>query len=270
MQGIQFERKKEKYKFVVECSDRILCEKEAIEVMVSLLRSNYEICYLLERKRNVVTSASIIPLVLISKDIYNLTVSYYKQRIVLSVFELKDVNFSLNEYSSYCEEIYQLLDREYGKGFSFKLLSPVYLEHMLGIDLPNIEKIEMCKTDILSLSIFDREGPCKVKIYEHDIYKQLNTGVFKEGRKTTNHLFENNEERIRNILTEVQKDSKNACAVVYGDEDVVRDGTHRLACMYFLYGNIEIPIIRIYVNNPQYSYSMYRRQANDSERKVIR
>lgn len=270
MQGIQFERIGDNYKFVVESSERIISEEEAIELMVSLLRANYEICYILDWKGNVVTSAFIIPLILISKNSYNLTVSFYKKRIILSVFELKEVDFSLNQYSNFCEEIYQLLNREYGKGFSFKLLSPVYLEHMLGIDLPNIERIEMCKTDILSLSIFDREGPCKVKIYEHEIYKQLKTGVFKEGRKTTNHLFENNEERIRNILSEVQRDSKNACAVVYGDEDVVRDGTHRLACMYFLYGNIEIPIIRIYVNNPKYSYSMYRRQANDSERKVIR
>lgn len=270
MQGFQFERIGDNYKFAIEKDERIMSEEEAIELMVSLLRANYEVHYLIERKRNIVASASMIPLGLISKNSYNLTVSFYKQRIVISVFDLESVNYSLDEYSDFCEKIYQLLNREYGKGFSFKSLSPVYLEHMLGIDLPNIERIEMCKKDILSLTIFDREGPCKVKIYEHDIYNQLKTGVFKEGRKSTNHLFENNEERIRNILSEIRKDSKNVCAVVYGDEDVVRDGTHRLACMYFLYGNIEIPIIRIYVKNPQYSYSMYRRKTNDDERKVIR
>lgn len=270
MQGIQFERIEDNYKLIIEKYERILPEIEAIELMLSLLRSNYEVHYLIDRKKNIVSSASIVPLGLIEKNVYNLTISFFKQRIVVSAFELENMDYSLDEYSNYCEEIYQLLNREYGKGFDFKLLSPVYLEHMFGIDLPNIERIEQCKTDILSLTIFDREGLRKVRIYEHEIYNQLKKGVFKQDRKSTNHLFENNEERIRNIISEVQKDSKDACAVVYGDEDVVRDGTHRLACMYFLYGNIEIPIIRIYVKNPQYSYSMYRRQANDTERKVIR
>ena len=270
MKEIQFERIEDKYKLIIETCERIVSEEEAIELMVTLLRANYEVNYLIERKKEIVSSASIVPLELITKSAYNLTISFLKQKIVVSILEFENIDYSTDEYSDYCEEIYQLLNREYGKGFDFKLFSPIYLEHMLGIDLPNIKRIEQCKTDILSLTVFDREGPSKVRIYEHEIYNQLKTGDFKQGRKTTNHLFENNEERIRNVLSKVKKDSKDACAVVYGDEDVVRDGTHRLACMYFLYGNIEIPIIRIYVKNPQYSYSMHRRQANDSERKVIR
>ena len=77
-------------------------------------------------------------------------------------------------------------------------------------------------------------------------------------------------ERIRNILSEVSDKPETYCAVVYGDEDVVRDGTHRLACMYYLYGDIEVPIIRVYVSQPFYSYTMYRAAMNNIEMDVIK
>jgi hypothetical protein len=34
--------------------------------------------------------------------------------------------------------------------------------------------------------------------------------------------------------------------VLYGDDNIIRDGQHRASCLFVLYGNIEVPVLRMY------------------------
>ena len=52
MKEIQFERIEDKYKLIIETCERIVSEEEAIELMVTLLRANYEVNYLIERNQH--------------------------------------------------------------------------------------------------------------------------------------------------------------------------------------------------------------------------
>ena len=72
MKEIQFERIEDKYKLIIETCERIVSEEEAIELMVTLLRANYEVNYLIERKKEIVSSASIVPLLTISNVLSSL------------------------------------------------------------------------------------------------------------------------------------------------------------------------------------------------------
>ncbi|MCI8529564.1 MAG: hypothetical protein HFH82_10495 [Lachnospiraceae bacterium] len=254
--------------------ERELSEIEAIEIMVTLLRANYEIVYLREKKPKLYEANRYKTLEIIKKEKYGLVISLMDQTIMMILFEKYSIRYGFDSFDEQCKSIYSFLNYHYGKGsIDYKVFSPAYLEHMLGVDIPQIEKVEYTTEKIMALALYERAGlsiPAKVRISEHSLYKQLQQGYIDDGYKSTNHFFENNAERMHNVMKEIKESAKIYPVVVYGNEDVVRDGTHRLACLYYLYGNIDVPVIRVYVAKPYYSYTMYRAAMNHIEMEVIK
>lgn len=254
-----------------ESFEKIVTEFEAIEIMVSFIRALSEIEYISRIKPEVFESTERLQLKIMEKDLYNLRFILKKNIIEAALFDSPVIEYRIGEFQEQAHELYQILNKRYSHNkFDFRMFSPVYLEHMLGVDIPYIKDIKYETCNILSLDFFNRTEPKRVKIDGHGLFKQLKTGEIEKGGKAANHCLESNEERLRRVLSEVRRNPEEFCAVVYGNEHVVRDGTHRLACMYYLYGDIEVPIVRIYVTNPHYSYSMYRAKKNNIYREVIR
>lgn len=276
MNSIWFERKKNNIRlytkpqlFVCELS-----EIEAIEIMVTLLRANYEIAYIRGRKQELYEENRSSAIEIIKKEMYELVISLVNYEITEVLFGKCFFQYSFDSFEQQCEIIYSFLKQNYGNGsIDYKNFSPTYLEHMLGVDIPQIERVEFNTEKILSLALYERIGlsiPTKVHINEHSLYKKLQQGYVDVGYKSTNHICESNAERMNNVMKEVKKSVKIFPVVVYGEEDVVRDGAHRLACLYYLYGNIDVSVIRVYVRNPYYSYSMYRAAINNIEMEVVK
>ena len=275
MNIIIFKRYKENnvLKYEIKYNNYIIClsEYEIIEITVSLLRGLFEIQYLKERKHSIFKSSKKIPILILEKKEYNLKIILHEETIKLQLFEFDLIMYTMNSFDFQCKRIYKFLNKEYGNGIlDFKIFSPTYLEHMLGVDIPRIKKVKYTGEQILSLFVYDKIISQKVRITQHCLFKQLQSGLIDCGFKNTNHIFESNNERIRNILVDVIKQPEQYPIVVYGEEDVVRDGTHRLACLYFLYGNIEIPVIRIFVSHPYYSYTVYKATINKMKVDVIK
>ena len=256
---------------VFECE---LSEIEAIEIMVSILRANYEITYLRETRTDIYEVAKKSTIKIIKKEMYGLEIYLMNQKITLDLFGNHLLQYDFDSFKEQCEMIYSFLKQNYGKGsIDYKMFSPTYLEHMLGVDIPKIERVEFTTERILSLALYEREGistPTKVHINQHSLYKKLQQGYTDDGTKSTNHIYESNTERMNSVMKEVKGKSKLFPVVVYGEEVVVRDGTHRLACLYYLYGNIDVSVIRVYVKNPYYSYTMYRAIINNIEKEVVK
>lgn len=251
-----------------------LPEMNAIEIMVTILRARYEICYIRERKTELYYANRFKTIEVIKKKEYGLTVCLSDSIITVDMFDNLHFKYGITSFEEQCEIIYSFLKKNYGKGsVDYKIFSPVYLEHMLGADIPRIKRIEYTEDKIMSLMLYEcgESGkPAKVQINEHSLYRNLVHGCTDNGYKSTNHLYENNSERMNNVMKEVKESAKIYPVVVYGGEDVVRDGAHRLACLFYLYGNIEVPIIRVYVDKPYYSYTMYKATINGIEMDVIK
>ncbi len=245
-------------------------EHDGIEFMVSILRAHYEISYIIQEKQDTYLSTKWLPLMIMKKKRLGLNVELTRGRIKIQSFGLS-FEYGIDAISRVNNAIYEILNKEYGHDvLDFRVFSSTYLEHMLGVDIPNIEKVIFEQRKISELYFFNRKTPQKVKIFEHELYRNLQKNEFEFERSETNYLFESNEERIRRILAEIGTKNNDFYVVLYGDEDVVRDGTHRLACTYYLYGDLQVPIMRLYVSHPYYSYSMYNASANNEEVKVIR
>ena len=276
MNGLKFERKNDKICLYTKSRSFSyeLSEIEAIEILVSILRANYEIIYIREKKTDLFNKTLTSALKIIKKKRYGLVICLVNNMVTLELFEKHLQNFDFGSFEYQCEIIYSFLKQNYGNGsIDYKIFSPTYLEHMLGVDIPRIKRVEFTIERVLSLTVYERaegETPTKVRINEHSLFKKLQQGLFDNEYKSTNHIFENNTERINNVMKEVSASVKKFPIVVYGEEDVVRDGTHRLACIYYLYGDIDVPVIRVYVENPYYSYTMYRATIKNIEMEVVK
>lgn len=276
MNSLWFERKNNSIRLytkpqLFECE---LSEIEAIEIMVTLLRANYEIAYIRDRKPELYEGNRSNAIEIIKKEMYGLVICLVNHEINVDLFGKRFLQYCFDSFEQQCEIIYSFLKQNYGRGsIDYKNFSPTYLEHMLGVDIPKIERVEFTTEKILSLALYERAGlstPTKVCINEHSLYKKLQQGYVDDGYKSTNHVCESNAERMDNVMKEVKESAKIFPVVVYGEEDVVRDGTHRLACLYYLYGNIDVPVIRVYIENPYYSYTMYRAAINNIEMEVVK
>ncbi len=233
-------------------------EHEGIEILVSLLRVFYEYKNLYKNSKYIQEKTIMV------KPEYGLTVIISDNRLNVILNDCCLFNYGLLEinYAENC--IYNFLNLEYGPtGIDFRWFDPFYLEHMLGVDLPYITGMTVFHERIENLYFYNRTDPKKAHIYEHQLYINLKNGTLS--------VLET--KRINGILSSVSKSrllNERFYGVVYDDEMVIRDGTHRIACLYYLYGNINIPIMRIKTSKKYYSYSMYKAIVNNQQKDIIK
>lgn len=240
-------------------------EFSCVEIAVSFIRAYADVMYIQNSRPAVFRSAEWLALKIMDKEHYGMQVSLKKSKISVFLFKIFIAEFFIEEFSIFTEQIYDFLNFRYGKGIiNLHEFAPSYLEHMLGVDLPYLIGAEYEKQPLLSLELYHKQNPETVlHINEHEYYQQFKTGCFSSSSHT-NYLFESDEERFRRILTEVSDSrlQRKYQAVVYNDELFVRDGMHRIACLYYLYGNIKIPVLRMRFSKSYISYSLYRRKNN--------
>ena len=183
-----------------ECT---LHEINAIEIIVTILRANYEISYIKNKKSKLCNNT----IEIINKKSYGLKICLVNHVIILNLFGELSLTYSFDSFQWQCEIIYSFLNQNYGnKSIDYKIFSPTYLEHMLGVDIPRIERVEYATKKIMTLALYEHkkiEAPTKVRVYDHSLYKKLKQGYVDNGHMITNHICESNAERINNILKEL-------------------------------------------------------------------
>ena len=111
------------------------------------------------------------------------------------------------------------------------------------------------------------------KILNTKYYEALEKGrkVYIPSVYNTNHYGETNFERVINVLESIKKykyplDSQYI--IVYNNENKIRDGQHRACALRYLYGNISIPIMRIYYNKTRYDNFYKKIQETNYEKSI--
>lgn len=165
-------------------------------------------------------------------------------RVDLSVQEFSTL------YSDICEIINSLVNVE---GLDVRDIDPVYLSLFLWKDL---SKIESAKIDYVWLE--DMLAPNNS---DHRIYKlSESVGVralqgnpkISEGYRKSHHLFQSEKERMSIILDSIRTNGypyKGQYIIVYGEDNIIRDGQHRASCLYYLNGNQKVPVLRLGIKN---------------------
>jgi hypothetical protein len=172
------------------------------------------------------------------------------------------LDLTIEEFSLLKKDILDALELLYPiEGLDIRKINPVFLSIFLIDRLPDIEKVtidEVMLNDIFipktKLFIFKKLIPLK----QSKVVKALHGDTKENDRYRRSHY--NNQtstERLNLVLDSLSKYSypyNGKYIILYNDEMEVRDGQHRAACLLHLYGNIRIPIMRIYFRNSEPSF----------------
>ena len=137
--------------------------------------------------------------------------------------------------------------------FDISLIDPVYLSLWFW---PNLSRISKVKIDYVKLEELLARHPDSIRILPlaQTVGVLALKGLSNDNEKYTrlsNHLGQNENERLLAALESIKKNGypyNGQYIVVFGDDNLIRDGQHRASCLYYLYGNIEVPVLRIYLN----------------------
>lgn len=151
------------------------------------------------------------------------------------------------------------------EGFSCRDFDPVNLSEMAGI-LPDLESIsyENVMLEDLLIDTFDELGEPVIRpLKESRVYKALKGDKAENNAHKQTNLFKSsgaepqtNRERLEYNLEQIREKGYpvgKEFIILFDDDYIIRDGQHRAACLYFLYGNISVPIRRLHFkkNSPE-------------------
>ena len=170
------------------------------------------------------------------------------------ILNIKNNEYKINdiEMNKLVEKIYKYYEITYPINYDYKLIDPVYFS-LFFYDL--LDKIVNVKYDTIRLDDIRllRYKSKAVSLKESERYKALLNKNYKMFSPFSSNLVTDTpRERLENILESVKKNKygyNNKYAIFYNDEPYIRDGQHRVSVLKYLYGNIEIKIIRFYLKD---------------------
>lgn len=142
-------------------------------------------------------------------------------------------------------------------GFNARNYDPAFLNIMLAQELPYIcgEEIRnMYLADLLVPHVpYQPDVPETVTLEECVRVNSLRNLVDLDSfnRRDSNHHGQSNSMRLNSILSMVKKygyPHNEEYITIYSTSNLVVDGWHRAACLYYLYGNIVVPVKIIHLN----------------------
>lgn len=168
--------------------------------------------------------------------------------------KIRDIilNFNVDELNKLSEEIYDYFKEKYPINYDYRLIDPIYFS-LFFYDL--LDKIIFVKQDTINIAKIKllRKNANAVNMKESERYKALIDENYDMYSPFNSNLIINTpRERLDNALKSVKKNGygyNNQYAIFYNDEPYLRDGQHRVAALKYLYGDIEINIVRFYLKD---------------------
>jgi hypothetical protein len=174
------------------------------------------------------------------------------------------LDFTIKEFFQFSEELNTSLNGLLDiKGFSVEFFDPIFLHGIAG-KLVDLEKIEFTSIQMGNLKI-QKEGLFRLPIIrgikESRVFKAINgeTDIF-YNYKQENYKNQSNKDRLDSVFKSIETNGypyNNQYIILFNDQDMIRDGQHRASCLYFLKGNINVPVIRFHFNNKKHNTSRY-------------
>ncbi|MDO4962683.1 MAG: hypothetical protein Q4E75_01075 [bacterium] len=148
--------------------------------------------------------------------------------------------------------IYEYFNDKYPIEYDYKLIDPIYFS-LFFYDL--LDKIIKVKIDVINIKDIRllRYKADPVTMENSERYKALLDKTYKMYSPFKSNLVsETPEERLNNILNSIKEKGygfKNQLAIFYNNEPYIRDGQHRVSAVKYLYGDIDIKIVRFYLKD---------------------
>lgn len=181
----------------------------------------------------------------------NFSVSYKNNKFII-IINKNILLFSCRQMDKIVEEIYEYFKKFYPINYDYKQIDPIYFSLFfydlidkiidVKIDTINIKDIRLLRKNGKSVSMEDSERYKALKNKDYKMYSPF----------ASNLLTDTDRDRLYKIFNSVKEKGygyNNQYAIFYNDEPFLRDGQHRVSALKYLYGDINVKIIRFYLRN---------------------
>ena len=149
-------------------------------------------------------------------------------------------------YRDLCETLNDIFPIE---NLDFNKIDPVFLSTWLWPKLPTITHVKYDKVFLEDLWGPHEKTGC-VRLKDSVGVKALKgLSNDNEGYRKSHHIGQTDNQRMKESLNSIKTNGypyDNRYIILGGDNNIIYDGQHRASCLYYLYGNIEVPVLRIY------------------------
>lgn len=169
------------------------------------------------------------------------------------------IDLTITEFYKLAEEMLSLADKMLNPlGLDVYALDPIYFnEH--GYDLCMLEQVRIDEVALEELltEFYHDDGSVYLDSIRFSRISKAFEGDKREllDRKQYNLAGQSNEERMWDIYNSIKKHGypyKGKYIILHNEGYYIRDGCHRASCLYQLYGNITVPVMRLYLRDRSY------------------
>lgn len=252
-QNISFENRKNKsilfYKnYFIFIKNKMYCLPSFLFRVFAgfIIRANFEFKNIAKENRTYWVSSGLPHI---------LNVTMHHSMCCLRFFE-QLINLSENDLDSLAFSLMATLNSDFNIGLTLNFFDPVFLENMLVVDLPYIKNIKLEKRYIDDLRFYSKENKNGTDIAGSNYYLFLKTNIDKICYSRSNLIGETQKNRFDKLKSSIKKDGyKSYSAIIYNNSPIVRDGSHRAALIYDLFGNVMVSVVNILFSQNHYSYA---------------
>lgn len=164
------------------------------------------------------------------------------------------IDLTNDEFDKICKDLLEAINNMVlVEGFDCALLDPVYLQVMLWKDLLHLNAI---KTDCAKLGdlIAPGHNGASPLAKSRAVKALCGDTTENDGPRPSHHLGQTSGQRLDEMYNSIKEHGypwKDQYIILYGDDNIIRDGQHRAACLYTLFGDMEVPVKRFYFDNYQ-------------------
>lgn len=160
---------------------------------------------------------------------------------------------NFDEVNDLVDDIYNFYEKDYPINYDYRLIDPIYFS-LFFYDL--IDKIIDVKYDIVKINDFRllRKNAKPVTMDKSESYlalvNQKYNNIYTPFK--SNRIIDNDFERLNSSMVSIKENGypyNNQRVILYNDEPYIRDGQHRVAILKYLYGNVNVEVVRFVLEN---------------------
>lgn len=146
--------------------------------------------------------------------------------------------------------------------FRIQDYDPIFMDHMSGY-IVDLEKIEITDINISEINVLTQNiiGMPVVKNVKYSRVMKALKGAVVENNKYVqeNILGQDNQERLKINYSYVKENKMDSLitpkVVFFNDDNIIKDGQHRVCCFLDIYNESVIPIVRMYFRDNMHNFT---------------
>lgn len=171
------------------------------------------------------------------------------------------VKMNYNDVYELAQDSYDILNSLYPVSeLDYRILDEVYLEHMLGIDLPFLKSCSFKECFLEKLFLFSHNEFKWKKIIRSELYLSLRNDIVPKNFSEMNLHSQNEIQRMQSVLNIMKNNNygkDGRYIIIYNDTKMVKDGSHRAVSLLYLYGNIKVKVMVLNFEKNFHSYNYF-------------